>query len=164
MFGYAAILPFAVIGFLITSQTTRADEQMRPLAISGDWVAMAHQTSMTAPPDMCLVVNGVSGIAIRAADESVQFRVVNKTWALPTGVAGTIMLTIGDWKTVLDIDDNTDTMVNAELSNESIVPMFTAMDKSSNMSVTVGKAKPVLVSLSGSTRATNAFSLLSPDS
>jgi hypothetical protein len=84
-------------------------------------------------------------------------RVTNDSWTLPANVEGNIAISVGDWKAIFDIDDNTDTMVNAEVPAEVVVPMFAAMDKAGSMSITVGKAKPFPVSLSGSTRATNAL-------
>jgi hypothetical protein len=139
MSGYAAILPLAIISLLSSINMAQADERMVPLAVSGDWIAMAHHTSMTAAADMCLVINSSSGVAIRSANEGIQFRVVNTNWTLPTGVEGQILLSIADWNATLEIDDNTDTMVNAELSDDLVIPMFAAMDKSTTMSVTVGK-------------------------
>jgi hypothetical protein len=66
-------------------------------------------------------------------------------------------MTVGNWTQVFPIDDNTNNMVNAEVPQDSIGRMFAATDKSVSMSVVIGHAKPMLVSLSGSTRATNAF-------
>jgi hypothetical protein len=134
-----------------------ADEQMVPLAVSGDWVAAAHQTSMTAAPDVCIVMNQESGVAFRAAIEGIEFRVANSTWSLPSNVQGSIFVAVGQWNATLQIVDNTDTMVGAEVDADTITPMFNAMDKATSMSVTVGKARPFSVSLAGSTRATNAF-------
>jgi hypothetical protein len=137
--------------------TSRADELMRPLAVSGGWIVTAHQPSMLAPPDVCVLFNPESGVALRAENDGLQFRATNKSWSLPVGVQGNIVVTVGEWNTTLEIDDNTDDMVNAELSEAVSTPMFDAMDKGSSMSVKIGKSKQFMVSLTGSTRATNAF-------
>jgi hypothetical protein len=130
---------------------------LTPLAISGSWAALAHQSSIVAPPDVCVVFDVTSGVALHADIGGIQLRVANSDWSLPAGVAGTIVISVGNWSHSFLIDDNTDNMVNAEVPQDIIGPMFDAMDKSSGMSVVVGQAKPMLVSLSGSTRATNAF-------
>ncbi len=147
----------AVVGIYCNTTIACADEQMVPLVVSGDWVTLAHRASMLARPDVCVVFNTTSGVALRAAAEGLQLRVTNSNWSLPTGVQGSITISVGEWKTTLEIDDNTDTMVNAEMPNLVALPLFSAMDKAGNMSVAVGKAKPFPVSLVGSTRATNAF-------
>lgn len=134
-----------------------ADEQMVPLAVSGDWIALAHRESMIARPDVCAVINGQSGLAFRSDADGTQIRITDEHWTLPVNVEGSIAVSVGDWKTSFDIDDNTDTMVNAEVPADVVLPMFAAMDKAASMSITVGKAKPFPVSLAGSTRATNAF-------
>jgi len=157
MSGYLSSFCMVLIGLLFAPGVARADERLVPLAISGDWVALAHQTSITARPDVCLVSNPVNGVAFRAGFEGVQFRASNSGWSLPTAVHGTIVILIGDWTSSFEISDNTDTMVNVEVPNDIVLPMFSAMDKASVMTVTIGKAKPILVSLAGSTRATNAF-------
>jgi hypothetical protein len=150
-------VPAIVIFGLTAIAALHADEQMVPLAISGEWIAFEHRTSLIAPPDVCVVGNPVHGIALRAGFEGLQFRASDRSWSLPTGVRGNIWITIGDWQTILDIDENSDTMVNAEVSSDIVTPMFAAMDRASAMLVTIGKAKPTTVSLVGSTRATNAF-------
>ena len=147
----------ALVATLSILSLARADEQLTPLAINGDWAALAHEPSVIAPPDVCLVVNAVSGVALRADANGIQLRVMNNKWSLPAGVTGAIVISVGGWSHSFEIDDNTDTMVNAEVPQDVIGPMFDAMDKSSSMSVEAGKAKPLPVSLSGSTRATNAF-------
>ena len=135
----------------------RADEQVVPLAINGDWAAAEYRPSMITPPDVCLLTSGTGHIALRADSDAVQFRVVNDNWALPAHVSGDIAVTVGNWTTTLTIDDSTDTMVNAEIDKDVVVPMLNAMDKANSMSVTVGKAKSFQVSLAGSMRAANAF-------
>jgi hypothetical protein len=147
----------ALVATLSVATLARADEQLTPLAISGSWAALAHQSSIIAPPDVCVVFDVTSGVALHADAGGVQLRIVNKDWSLPAGVHGNIIVSIGVWKEVLAIDDNADDMVNAEVPQDVLEAMFAAMDKSTSMSVAVGNAKPLLVSLSGSTRATNAF-------
>jgi hypothetical protein len=149
-----ALASAALLGNCVSA---RAEEQMVPLAISGDWVAMAHRPDMIARADVCIVFDAKRGVALRSGNGVVQLRVTNSSWSLPADVQGNITVNVDAWNAIFEIDDNTDTMVNAEIADNLIEPMFAAMDKASNMSITVGKAKPVVVSLSGSTRATNAF-------
>jgi hypothetical protein len=142
-----------LIATVMVTGLARADEQLTPLAISGSWAALAHQSSVIAPPDVCVVFDATSGVALHADVGGIQLRIANRDWSLPTGVIGTIVISVGGWSHSFEIDANT----NAEVPQDVIGPMFDAMDKSISMSVVVGKAKPIPVSLSGSTRATNAF-------
>jgi hypothetical protein len=134
-----------------------ADEQMRPLAMAGTWIAMAHQPSMIAPPDVCLALDAATGVALWSNGEDVQLRVINSKWSLPTNVAGEVVVSIADWTATLGINDNTDTMISASMEEGQRDALLQAMDKGSSMSVKVGKAGPMKVSLSGSTKVTNAW-------
>jgi hypothetical protein len=134
-----------------------ADEMVVPLAQSGEWMTSAHKASITARPDMCLTFSLNSGVAFRADANGDQIRVVDPKWSLPADVEGNVTISVGSWKGTFKIDDNTDTMVNAEIEKDDIIAMFVAMDTNASMSVTVGKAKPFVVSLVGSTKSTNAF-------
>jgi hypothetical protein len=98
---------------------------------------------------------GESALDLGRKNEGI--RESNESWSLPSGVSGEVLVTIGDWSNTFEIDDNTDTMVNAEAAPDVVSAMFAAMDKASAMTVTAGKAKPFSVSLTGSTKATNAF-------
>jgi hypothetical protein len=134
-----------------------ADEQIRPLAISGDWAAAAHAASMTAPPDVCLATNIASGFTVRSDEDGLQIRVTNRSWSLPANVTGIVEVDVGNFHKTFEIDDNTDNMVNAELPHDDAIALFSAMDNASSMSVTAGSGKPTTISLAGSTKATNAF-------
>jgi hypothetical protein len=147
----------ATVAALSVPQIAKADEQMMPLAISGEWAAVAHHASMTEPPDVCLVMNLKAGFAIRSDGETVQIRVSNDSWSLPTSVHGAIAVAVGNVKLSFDINDNTNTMVNADMEPSEYQPLFDGMDAASSMLVTVGKAAPFSVSLVGSSKATNAF-------
>jgi hypothetical protein len=148
---------FALLVLLTAGWHAVADEMMVPIAQGGAWLTTAHRMSMTAKPDMCLTANFQSGIAFRSDENGIQVRIIDQKWSLPTGVDGAVTISIGSWKGVFEIDDNTDTMVNAEIENDDVIAMFAAMDTNASMSVGVGKAKPFTVSLVGSTKATNAF-------
>jgi len=134
-----------------------ADEGMVPLAQSGDWIAFAHHESMTAPFDVCIAANVEGRLAFRSDFHGVQIRVTDQTWSLPANVQGSITITVGTFKHQFDINDNTNTMVNAEVPEDVLYPMFDQMEHSGVMFVTVGKSKPAPVSLTGSTKVTNAF-------
>ena len=135
----------------------RADEQTQILAESGNWGALAHSVSMTAPPDICLAVNPVSGLAFRSDEHKIELRVADKSWSLPAGIAGSMEISIGGWEDKLDIGWNTNDMIAARIPPEVIVSMFASMDKSTSMSIKIGNEKIRKISLSGSTKATNAF-------
>jgi hypothetical protein len=67
------------------------------------------------------------------------------------------VISVSDYTQTLPIDDNTASTVNAEMPDTVASDLFSKMDHASMMLVTVGKAKPINVSLAGSTRVTNAF-------
>jgi hypothetical protein len=56
-----------------------------------------------------------------------------------------------------DIVSNTDTMVDADVDPDKVQPILDDMAKAAVLELTIGKAKPVTVSLSGSATALNAF-------
>jgi hypothetical protein len=136
--------------------TATAGEMTVPLAMSGDWSAAAHKPDMISPPDICVASNR-KGLGFRADSKTFQVRMTNESWSLPVNVQGEILISIGTWSRSLSIAANTDTGVAAIMDPDDLAPMFAAMDRASTMSVKVGKAPPVVMSLSGSTKVTNAF-------
>ncbi len=79
------------------SVSAAADEQITPLAISGDWMAAAHRESITAAPDVCVAANMQSGFTFRASErDGIEIRVTDKSWSLPANVQGGITVTVGD--------------------------------------------------------------------
>jgi hypothetical protein len=134
-----------------------ADERLVPLAQSGDWIAVSHKASITAPPDVCIAFNQRAGIAFRSDGNTFEFRVINDKWSLPASVEGSVVIVIGDWKLTLDISDNTDNSISADVEPAEVLTLLAAMDKASTMTVTAGKAKPIVASLTGSSKVANAF-------
>ena len=142
---------------IAASGVAMADEMMVPLVVSGDWAALAHRPTMLAAPDACMVGNFGKGLAFRADSETIELRMMDKKWSLPADIQGSIVVSVGAWKATLEIDSNTSNLVAAVIERDALGPMFAAMDKASSMTVTVGKAPPTVISLAGSTRATDAF-------
>jgi hypothetical protein len=134
-----------------------ADEQLVPLVENGNWIAMEHRPSMTDPPDVCVAANPSSGLGIRSDGTTVQVRYSDTSWSLPDGVKGSIGIAVDGATYSFDIDDNTDTMVNAEIDTDKVQSMLDEMGKAGSMAITVGKAKPVTISLAGSMKVLNAF-------
>jgi hypothetical protein len=155
----AASVAFAVVAIAAAGllAPAHAQERMVPLAINGDWGTLAHQAGLLSRPDMCLTGNMSKGFMIRADRTNLQIRMNDQRWSLPTGVEGTITIVVGDWKHTFEIDDNTAVEVNAEIARTDLIQLLDAMDKASMLFVVVGNAKPVSVSLAGSTIVTNAF-------
>ena len=147
------------VGFLgcIISSNVKADEEMIPIAMAGDWVAMAHHTSSISAPDMCVAVSTTKKAIIRADSDNIEFRVVNEGWSLPTSVTGVIEVSVANHEEKFDITSNSGTMVSAEISREKAIDLLDEMTKASSMSVKTGKDKPYLVSLAGSNRVLSAF-------
>ncbi len=150
----------AAIGFLcLTFDRAVADEQLLPLAESGDWIAMEHTDSITSAPDVCFAATSASGrvFAVRAAESDLEVRFSDDSWSLPAGVTGTLAIAVGSYHAAFDISDNTNKMVTAEITLPQLQSLIAAMDKASSMTVTPGKSSPVAVSLNGSNTATTAF-------
>lgn len=152
--GIVALMAVMVV---LSARPSAADDLTTQLAQGGDWFAMAHRPSMVSRTDLCLAFNMKSGVAFRYDGENMQMRMVDKSWTLPADVSGALVVSIGDLSETYIITDNDATSVNVELDEEEYSKFFAKMDKASSMNVVVGKAKPVAVSLSGSTRVMNAF-------
>jgi hypothetical protein len=112
---------------------------------------------MTDPPDICAasVINGA--MMLRSDGTTVELRSSNDSWSLPDGVQGSISFTVSGNTYSFDIVSNTDTMVSADVDADKVQPILDDMAKASSLALTIGKAKPVSVSLSGSSKALNAF-------
>lgn len=149
----------AVLGLALLTSPAQAEEQLRPLASSGAWIAMAHSPSMTEPDDVCLLASGgaASMVAFRFGQDHLEFRVADPKWALPAAVKGAVVISAGQVTRTYEIADNSDHSVVTIVPDGDMRDLFAAMDKASFMAVTVGKAAPLRVSLAGSIKATSAF-------
>jgi len=135
----------------------QADEQMQVAAQSGNWAAMTHSPSETSAPDLCVAFNPISKVALRSDGTTTSIRIINESWSLPASVQGTIVVVAGSDTQSLDITSNSNDWVEADIDPPSVQPLLDAMAKESAMMITVGKAKPLAVSLAGSTVVLNAF-------
>ena len=151
------IIAVTAVIAVLSVKPSAAEESTRQLAEGGGWLAMAHSTSAMASADLCAAFNMKSGIAFRYDFDSMELRVVDKSWTLPSDVAGSLKLSVGDLVETYLIKGNTDTTVSAELTEAQYLKLFDKMNKAASMSISVGKAKPFAVSLTGSTRVMNAF-------
>lgn len=134
-----------------------ADERTDVIAASGEWAAIRHSESQIAPPDVCMLANVRRHVAFRKGEDGLEMRVLDENWSLPDDVTGTIDVAVASFSKKLKITANTSTQVVADLDDETAQALFEAMDRSGQMTVTVGKAKPINVSLQGSSRAAVAF-------
>ena len=149
---------FAILSaVLFVAGAARADEVFGPIETNGEWTAMVHRPSQLAPADMCMAGNAVNGLYFRVDALSNEIRVADRTWSLPKGVAGSVVLSVGKLSMALPITGNSDQMVLAEVAVPDLVKLLDAMDLGSTMTVTVGKERPRQLSLAGSTKVTNAF-------
>lgn len=115
-----------------------ADEQLVPLAVSGDWTTFEHRDGITSPKDACVLMNPNSGVASRAGSTGMELRITDEKWSLPSGVMGTIQLKVGAATRSFGIAGNTDTAVAAIVSEPDMFEVFDAMVKSSVMLVAAG--------------------------
>lgn len=135
----------------------RADEQIRPLVITGDWMAAEHAVSMTEAPDLCIAGNNREGLLFRAASTSLELRIVDEAWSLPTEVQGKVGVQVGAKSYDFTITSNTSQMVSADMEPAVALDLFHVMDNNAEMTITAGHSKARHVSLHGSTKAMNAF-------
>ena len=154
---------WVIVGFVgamfsvASSPRVSAEEEMRPIAAAGNWVAVAHHASALAPADVCLAIEQDGHAALRAQDSDIEFRMMNNEWSLPADVKGTIVISISGKDTVLDIGTNTSVMVGAEVSKDQVLQLLDSMTKASSMIVKAGKDKPLSISLNGSNKVLSAF-------
>lgn len=134
-----------------------ADEQTQVTAQSGNWAAMTHSPSETSPPDLCVAFNPISKVGLRSDGTTTSIRIINESWSLPTNVQGTIIIAAGSVTQSLDITSNSNDWAEANIDPAAVQPLLDTMAKETVMSITVGKAKPLEVSLAGSTVVLNAF-------
>lgn len=148
-----------IIAVLIPLATASAGEDLRPIAAQGDWIAVEHSPSEIAPPDVCAATTraGEGAFLFWTDGISLQARVLNPSWSLPAGVQGNIGISVPGDDVSLPVTDNQSTMVVAEIGLDAFHQLVAAMDRAGSMEVTVGKAAPVAVSLSGSTVVVRAF-------
>lgn len=64
---------------------------------------------------------------------------------------------VGAYHHEFNIGANTGTLISTGVDHDELLLLFAAMDNAGSMSVTAGSAKPLVISLAGSTKATNAF-------
>jgi hypothetical protein len=142
---------------VLCARHARADEELRPIAVDGNWIALAHYDSLTAPPDVCIAFNPQSEFGVRADGNDIEFRLSNSSWELPTSVTGTLDITINNHAYSFDIDINTDTQVSATVQNDQFMIILGDIMKAGSMKVAPGKGQPETVSLAGSTKIFTAF-------
>ncbi|MGH7069145.1 MAG: hypothetical protein ACREFO_03910 [Acetobacteraceae bacterium] len=155
--GFAAAMAIG-IAWLIPGRAI-ADGQVLPLVASGDWAAVEHLPSFNSTPDMCVARTATSGqvFGLRATETDIEVRFSDQSWSLPADVSGSLVLDVGTIKLSLDISDNTNSMVIAEITVTQLQYVISAMDNAGSMTITPGKAAPITVSLNGSNTATTAF-------
>lgn len=135
-----------------------ADEQITPLAAEGDWEAAAHSDSITDPADLCVAVNPSSGLGIRIDDTGdIQLRLTNSSWSLPANVTGSLNFSVNNNKYSFDIGDNTATTVDADITQDQLLPLVKDMEAAGSMTLTAGSAASVTVPLDGSNTVLTAL-------
>lgn len=142
---------------VIACGTARSDEQATPQTVSGDWHAIAYSLSTSAPPSMCEAMNVAAGFGFRRDTLGLRIYMVDKRWSLPPNVEGRIDVAIGRYQQVFFITENDATSVSAIVQAARLNELFSVMDNSDIMIVTAGNAKPISMSLVGSSRVTHAF-------
>jgi hypothetical protein len=138
--------------------TAHAEEMLIPTVDSGNWMAAVHKRDLNSRPDACLVMgSGPTRMLFRADSSELFLRLINPKWSLPTGVTGSISITVGSYSWSGDIHGNTSDMVDIPIAVDDLKALFVAMDKAAALQLTVGKSAASTVSLNGSSKATNAF-------
>jgi len=143
--------------FVFVASAAFADEQVTPIAEGGDWIAVQHTASMTDPPDVCGAIDTAANLIIRLDSSDIEFRLSNDSWALPANVTGTLELDVAGDKYPLAISDNTNTRVDAVVTNDQLLAIIGDMNKATTMTAIAGRADPVQVNLIGSGPVLTAF-------
>jgi hypothetical protein len=132
---------------------------VRTLVVSGDWIAKERQAPTIDGRDVCIAFTAAanSGFGLRASTADIEVRYSQGNWVLPPDVAGSLVIDVGRYHTVLTLTGNTSDTAIAAVSRDQLHDMIAAMEKASWMTVTAGVAPPRRVSLRGSNRATTAF-------
>jgi hypothetical protein len=146
-----------MVGLLVAGASVKADEITRVLAESGGWVAYSHAPSAIALEDVCVAIDATSKLAFRTGHDGNSIRLINDSWSLPADAAGAMSIVAGDYSEMHPARGVGSTMIESTVSRAQLLALLDAMDKSATMKVTIGKETPVIVSLAGSTRATNAY-------
>lgn len=150
----------AVLGVMLAGTIAGgsfAQERTDVLASSGAWAALAIRSSLTAPPSVCVAANVLSGVIVRIDEMTIELRISDNSWSLPSSVEGMIKVSVAGASHSFEVSANTVTTVAARLSRDQVLSLLDAMDKAPSMAVTVGNAKPFTASLVGSTISTNAL-------
>jgi hypothetical protein len=134
-----------------------ADEQMVPLAASGDWVAVAHHDSITDPPDVCLAMAPSYNFALRTDENDNELRYGNDSWSLPAGVTGSLIVSVNAHTYTYAITANTNTDVSAVLSNGDLQTLVADMNVAASMTVKAGSSPPSTIPLDGSKTVVTAY-------
>ncbi|HWA81229.1 MAG TPA: hypothetical protein VG848_13095 [Acetobacteraceae bacterium] len=137
----------------------RADETLRTLIVSGDWIAKEEQVPGSPAADVCIAFTAGqdNGFGLRAGAGDYEIRYSQDNWVLPDNVKGNLAFDIGPYHSVLAVTSNTRDTAIVSVSREQLDDMISAMETVSVMRVTAGIASPQEVSLHGSNRATTAF-------
>jgi hypothetical protein len=136
-----------------------ADDHLRTLAVSGDWVAQEQQDSALAARDVCIAFTAQpnKGFGIRASAADLEVRYSQDSWALPDNVTGTLVIRVGGFRSALAVTSNTKDTAIAVITPVLLRSMIAAMEKARWMTVTAGYDSPQTVSLRGSNKATTAL-------
>jgi hypothetical protein len=136
-----------------------AGPAVRTLVVSGDWIAKVRQAPTVDGRDVCIAFTAATntGFGLRASADDFEIRYSQDNWVLPANVAGSLVIDVGRYHSVLTLTGNTSDTAIAAVSRSQLHGMIAAMEKASWMTVTAGIAPPQRVSLRGSNRATDAF-------
>ncbi len=143
----------------VRAHTAAADGALRTLVVSGDWIAKERHAPITGGREVCIAFTGTAanGFGLRASPDDFEVRYSQGNWALPADVAGSLVIDVGRYRSVLTLTGNTSDTAIAAVSREQLHGMIAAMEKASWMTVTPGIAPAQRISLRGSNRATTAF-------
>jgi hypothetical protein len=140
----------ALWGFSSWAETT-------PITASGDWVAVARQTSAADTQNICMATAPKQRFAIQARSSDIEIRLDNDNWSLPDNVTGILEVDAGGQTYPFEISRSARTWVAASITSDQLLSMVGNMNKASSMTVLAGKAPPLTVSLRGSNAALRAF-------
>lgn len=154
----------AALALLGSGASAKARDTLSQIMAQGDWHADLGRSIETGAPDECIATTlqgGFNFVFLSGADErlsEVEVVISHPTWAFTPGAAGNIDINIqGYIVSFRAYELDFPSPLVGKISSDTFRRLTDAMTRASSMTVTVGKAAPIALSLTGSTAVMRAF-------
>lgn len=141
-----------LMSFLAVPALANPDTEVS--VVSGNWMSV-RSTDETGSR-ICIGAS-LPVLGFRASPQGLEIRVTNDAWSMSADVNGDVLFKVGDVTKTISMSPVSGSTLTGLVQSADLAALLDAMDKAPVMRISVGKAKPIAVSLSGSTRAMNDF-------